>query len=278
MAMSRATPLLHGGAAWWSAETGTKALAYLVGSPPRPDEAESVVAETLANQHEPADDEWDPNWPDYKVAAMVHAGAQVGDEYVVGNGEGARATIQVVDVDGHLEARILGSRHYYNEIARACYEELKDRYVAGNEPSRPAPPVPAASVEAVLAEVRQLADGGPLDAKLLEVVRVRGCQIIENDSQVRAHTANARSLGETDERLAAIAEWRTSRLFTGPERAALAFIEAVVRCDPDGPFPYEVLKDLLAAFDPSERAALHAVAAEIAIQDHFGTSAANMAS
>ncbi len=91
--VARATPRLPGGREWWMKQGERARHAVLDGNV---GEAEAQVAELLA---ESAPDEWDPNWPeDKRSLALLREGANVGDEFVVGNGEGMRGRIRVEDV------------------------------------------------------------------------------------------------------------------------------------------------------------------------------------
>lgn len=66
-----------------------------------------------------------------------------------------------------------------------------------------------------------------LDHRLLELVKLRASQINGCAFCVDMHARDAKTAGETDKRLNAVAVWRESPLFTRQERAALAWTEAV---------------------------------------------------
>lgn len=68
-----------------------------------------------------------------------------------------------------------------------------------------------------------------LDPKLAELVNLRASQINGCGACVDLHPKIALKLGETTERLFAVAAWRESPLFTDAERAALALTEALTR-------------------------------------------------
>ena len=65
------------------------------------------------------------------------------------------------------------------------------------------------------------------DARLRELVRLRASQLNGCAYCVNMHSADARSAGETEQRLALLAVWRETALFTERERAALALTESV---------------------------------------------------
>ncbi|WP_434562323.1 carboxymuconolactone decarboxylase family protein [Pseudomonas sp. Z5-35] len=68
-----------------------------------------------------------------------------------------------------------------------------------------------------------------LEKSLLELVRLRSSQINGCAFCIDMHTADARESGETERRLYAVTAWREAPFFTGRERAALAWTEALTR-------------------------------------------------
>lgn len=66
-----------------------------------------------------------------------------------------------------------------------------------------------------------------LDPFLAELVKIRASQINGCAYCLEMHTREARAMGETESRLHLLAAWRESPLYTGRERAALAWTEAV---------------------------------------------------
>lgn len=62
---------------------------------------------------------------------------------------------------------------------------------------------------------------------LLELVKTRASQINRCAFCIHMHTRDARAAGETEERLYLLDAWRESSLYTGRERAALAWTEAL---------------------------------------------------
>jgi AhpD family alkylhydroperoxidase len=65
------------------------------------------------------------------------------------------------------------------------------------------------------------------DARLRELVRLRASQLNGCAYCVNMHAADARSAGETEQRLTLLAVWRETPLFTERERAALALTESI---------------------------------------------------
>lgn len=78
-----------------------------------------------------------------------------------------------------------------------------------------------------LAGVNAYVDGSSLQPLLRRLVEVRTSQINGCAYCVRSHTHQALALGETKERIDALANWRASDLFEPGERAALEWTEAV---------------------------------------------------
>ena len=93
--------------------------------------------------------------------------------------------------------------------------------------------------------------------KTLELVNLRASQINGCSVCVDGHPRLAKKLGETDERLFAVAAWRDSPYFTEAERAALALTEAVTRLsDRTDPVPDEVWAEAARHYDEPALAAL----------------------
>jgi AhpD family alkylhydroperoxidase len=76
------------------------------------------------------------------------------------------------------------------------------------------------------ASVKEL-DRVEFDPRLRELVRIRASQINGCAYCVDTHTKDARSIGETEQRVFALPVWRETPFFTERERAALAFTEVV---------------------------------------------------
>jgi len=68
-----------------------------------------------------------------------------------------------------------------------------------------------------------------LEKSLIELVKLRVSQINGCAFCIDMHTADARKDGETERRLYAVTAWREAPFFTGRERAALAWTEALTR-------------------------------------------------
>ena len=111
-------------------------------------------------------------------------------------------------------------------------------------------------MEALQALHKAITRGG-VDAKTLELVNLRASQINGCGVCVVQHPKIARKLGETDERLFAVAAWREAPFFTDAERAALALTEAATRLsDRADPVPDEIWDEAARHYDEQALAAL----------------------
>jgi AhpD family alkylhydroperoxidase len=93
------------------------------------------------------------------------------------------------------------------------------------------------------------------DARLRELVRLRASQLNGCAYCVNMHSADARTAGETDQRLALLAVWRETALFDPRERAALALTESITRVS-ETHVPETAWAEASAHFSPDELGAL----------------------
>jgi AhpD family alkylhydroperoxidase len=94
-------------------------------------------------------------------------------------------------------------------------------------------------------------------AKTLELVNLRASQINGCGVCAVQHPRIAKKLGETDERLFAVAAWREAPYFTDAERAALSLTEAATRLsDRADPVPDEIWDEAARHYDEQALAAL----------------------
>lgn len=104
------------------------------------------------------------------------------------------------------------------------------------------------------AMVREL-DAVGFDARLRELVRLRASQLNGCSYCVDLHTGDAQKAGDTLARIAAVAVWRESSLFTARERAAFTLTESITRASetrvPDADWAAAAL-----VFSPEELGAL----------------------
>jgi AhpD family alkylhydroperoxidase len=94
-----------------------------------------------------------------------------------------------------------------------------------------------------------------LEESLMGLVVIRASQINGCAYCLNMHTAEARTLGETEQRLYLIDAWRDSPLFSDRERAALAWTEALTLL-PQTRAPDDVYEGLKAQFSDEEQVKL----------------------
>ena len=93
--------------------------------------------------------------------------------------------------------------------------------------------------------------------KTLELINLRGSQINGCGVCAIQHPRIARKLGETDDRLFAVAAWREAPYFTDAERAALALTEYATRlADSPDPVPDEIWNEAVRHYDDQALATL----------------------
>jgi AhpD family alkylhydroperoxidase len=109
------------------------------------------------------------------------------------------------------------------------------------------------------------------DPRLRELVRIRASQVNGCAYCIDMHTKDARAIGETEQRLYALAAWKETPYFTDSERAALAFTEAVTLLARDH-VPSEAYDAVAAHFTPDEIAALVSLIVAINAWNAIGVS------
>ncbi|MFC5473281.1 carboxymuconolactone decarboxylase family protein [Paraherbaspirillum soli] len=91
-----------------------------------------------------------------------------------------------------------------------------------------------------------------LDLIYLRASQINGCSVC-----VDMHSRDLKKLGETDERLYAVAAWRETAFFTEAERAVLALTEAATRAaDRPDAVPDEIWNAAAKHYDEAAMAAL----------------------
>ena len=68
-----------------------------------------------------------------------------------------------------------------------------------------------------------------LDPKLVHLVEIRASQINGCANCINMHTQEARAKGETEQRIYLLSAWREAPCYSGRERAALGWTEALTR-------------------------------------------------
>jgi AhpD family alkylhydroperoxidase len=109
------------------------------------------------------------------------------------------------------------------------------------------------------------------DARLRELVRLRASQLNGCAYCVNMHSADARTAGETDQRLALLAVWRETALFDPREQAALALTESITRVS-ETHVPEAAWVEASAHFSPDELGALVSLIVTINAWNAIGVS------
>jgi len=109
--------------------------------------------------------------------------------------------------------------------------------------------------------------------RLVELLSLRASQINGCSVCIDGHPRIARKLGETDDRLFAVAAWRDAPYFTAAERAALALTEAVTRLsDRPDPVPDEIWEEAARHYDETALAGLVLAIAGINVWNRLNVS------
>ena len=94
-----------------------------------------------------------------------------------------------------------------------------------------------------------------LDPTLVKLVEIRASQINGCANCLNMHTQEARTKGETEQRIYLLSAWREAPCYTDRERAALGWTEALTRLS-EGHKVEEAYEDLWAHFSAEEQVKL----------------------
>jgi AhpD family alkylhydroperoxidase len=109
-------------------------------------------------------------------------------------------------------------------------------------------------IHAMLGLEKQVSKGG-LDNKLLDLVRMRASQINGCAYCLDMHSKDARTAGETEQRLYGLNAWRETPYYSARERAALEWTEALTLVT-EGHVPDDVYERVRQEFSEDELAHL----------------------
>jgi AhpD family alkylhydroperoxidase len=90
-----------------------------------------------------------------------------------------------------------------------------------------------------------------LEKSLIELVKIRASQINGCAVCLHMHAAEARRLGESEDRILMLDAWEETDLYSAREKAALAWTEALTRLT-DSRAPDEAYEAVTAAFSDEE--------------------------
>lgn len=113
---------------------------------------------------------------------------------------------------------------------------------------------------------------GSIEAGLREMVYFRVSQINGCAYCLDMHYKDARAKGETEQRLYGLSAWREAPYYTPRERAALAWAEAVTKCE----VPDEVYSEAISQFSDEELIDLTFVAVSINAWNRINLSFPNV--
>jgi AhpD family alkylhydroperoxidase len=117
-----------------------------------------------------------------------------------------------------------------------------------------------------------------ISPKTLELISLRASQINGCGVCAVGHPRMARRLGETDDRLFAVAAWRDAPYFADAERAALALTEAATRMsDRADPVTDEIWDEAARHYDEAELAALVLAIASINVWNRLNVTTRQVA-
>jgi AhpD family alkylhydroperoxidase len=111
-----------------------------------------------------------------------------------------------------------------------------------------------------------------LDAKLVELVKIRASQLNGCAYCLDMHTHDARRIGETERRLLVLPAWHETTLFTEQERAALALTESMTRLSETRDVPDDVYDRAVAVFTERQVTVLVWAIAVINTFNRFGVT------
>ena len=126
--------------------------------------------------------------------------------------------------------------------------------------------------------LHESAKKGGVDARTLALIELRASQINGCSVCVDMHARDLRKMGETDERLFAVAAWRDAPYFTEAERAALALTEALTRIsDRPDPVPDDIWDEATRHYEEKALAGLIIAIANINVWNRLNVATRQVA-
>jgi AhpD family alkylhydroperoxidase len=126
--------------------------------------------------------------------------------------------------------------------------------------------------------LRASAEKSGVPARTLALIELRASQINGCSVCVDMHSRDLRKVGETDDRLFAVAAWRDAPYFTDAERAAMALAEAVTRLsDRPNPVPDDVWDEAARHYDEAALAGLIVAIANINVWNRLNVATRQVA-
>ena len=106
-----------------------------------------------------------------------------------------------------------------------------------------------------MAGLEEAVRASPLDAQLLELVKLRASQLNGCGYCVDMHTKDAEAIGVDGQRLHLVVAWKEAPVYSPRERAALAWCEALTML-PNSGAPDDLYEQVASEFSPDEIVAL----------------------
>ena len=126
--------------------------------------------------------------------------------------------------------------------------------------------------------LHESAKKGGVPARTLALIELRASQINGCSVCVDMHSRDLRKMGETDDRLFAIAAWRDAPYFTEAERAALALTEALTRIsDRPDPVPDDIWEEATRNYEETALAGLIIAIANINVWNRLNIATRQVA-
>ena len=104
-------------------------------------------------------------------------------------------------------------------------------------------------------QLEQVVHESSLEPRLLELVKIRASQLNGCAHCLDMHTKDARSMGESEQRIHLLVAWREAPFYSERERAALAWCESLTLL-PETGAPDDVYEELSKHFSEEESVAL----------------------
>ena len=126
--------------------------------------------------------------------------------------------------------------------------------------------------------LHESAKKGGVPARTLALIELRASQINGCSVCVDMHSRDLRKMGETDDRLFAVAAWRDAPYFTDAERAALALTEALTRIsDRPDPVPDDIWEEATRNYEETALAGLIIAIANINVWNRLNIATRQVA-
>lgn len=103
----------------------------------------------------------------------------------------------------------------------------------------------------LMMDIENFSEQTSLDPRLKELIKIRASQLNGCAHCLDMHTKDARTLGETEQRLYLLSAWKEAPFYSPREKAALAWCEALTLL-PESGAPDEVYSELERQFSPVE--------------------------